>query len=55
MKYIIILNENTMFKIYKQPFEKEEDTYYRGWYMINNKVDDNISKIILNKLKGMEY
>jgi len=55
MKYIIILNENTMYKIYKQPFEKEEDVYFRGWYMINNKVDENTSKIILNKLKGMDY
>lgn len=50
-------------KIYiieSEPYEKLEDTYKRGWYIIKNYENDyneiySKSIIMINKTKGMVY
>lgn len=34
--YILILYDNYIYKIDKEPFESDENTYKRGWYIIKN-------------------
>lgn len=60
--FIIIIHDNFIFKIEKEPFETDEDTYRRGWFIIKNNpstIDDEmISKsiIYLNENKNkMKY
>lgn len=35
--FIIIIHDNIIYKIYKEPFESDENTYKRGWFIIENK------------------
>ena len=60
--FIIIIHDNFIFKIEKEPFETDEDTYKRGWFIIKNNPhvinDEIISKsiIYLNECKNkMKY
>ena len=64
MDYIIIIHNNYIYKIYKEPFETDENTYIRAWFLIKNSNindyndDSNISKsiIYLNEYKNnMKY
>jgi hypothetical protein len=34
---IIIIHDNYIYNIIKEPFETDENTYIRGWYIIKNK------------------
>jgi hypothetical protein len=57
MNYITIIYENKLYKIEKEPFETDENTYMRGWYIIkNNNLDNIISRsiIYLNE-RSMKY
>jgi hypothetical protein len=62
MDYIIMIHENKIYKIDKEPYETDENTYVRGWFIINhfNKFKDEelISRsiIYLNENKNnMKY
>lgn len=41
MDYIIIVHNNFIYKISKEPYETDENTYFRGWYIIKNYNDIN--------------
>lgn len=60
--FVIIINDNYIYKIQKLPFETDENTYKRGWYIIKNyssyDYDELISRsiIYLNEYKNkMKY
>jgi hypothetical protein len=60
--FVIIINDNYIYKIHKLPFETDENTYRRGWYIIKNyssyDYDELISRsiIYLNEYKNkMKY
>ena len=62
MDYIVMIHENKIYKIDKEPYETDENTYMRGWFIINhfNKFFDEelISRsiIYLNENKNnMKY
>lgn len=59
VEYIIIFHNNHIYKIDKEPFETDENTYIRGWFIIKNNNLDNIiirSIIYLNEYKNnMKY
>jgi hypothetical protein len=64
MNYIIIIHNNFIYKINKEPFETDENTYIRAWFLIKNynindyNNDCNISNsiIYLNEYKNnMKY
>jgi hypothetical protein len=61
MDFIIIIHENYIYKIYKEPYETDENTYIRGWFIIKNNTDEKetiISRsiIYLNEYKNnMKY
>jgi len=59
---VIIINDNYIYKINKLPFETDENTYKRGWFIIKNyslyDYDELISRsiIYLNENKNkMKY
>ncbi len=48
MNFIIIVYDNNIYKIEKEPFETDENAYIRGWYIIkNNNLDNIISRSII--------
>jgi len=60
--FVIIINDNYIYKIRKLPFETDENTYRRGWFIIKNyssfEYDELISRsiIYLNEYKNkMKY
>jgi hypothetical protein len=60
--FVIIINDNYIYKINKLPFETDENTYKRGWFIIKNyslyDYDELISRsiIYLNENKNkMKY
>ena len=60
--FVIIINDNYIYKIRKLPFETDENTYRRGWFIIKNfnsfDYDELISRsiIYLNEYKNnMKY
>lgn len=60
--FIIIIYDNYIYKIPKLPFETDENTYKRGWFIIKNygsyNYDELISRsiIYLNENKNkMKY
>ncbi len=59
MDFIVINFNNHIYKIYKEPFETDENTYIRGWYIIKNEGEEDIisrSIIYLNENKNnMKY
>jgi len=56
--HIIIIHDNNIYKIEKEPFETDENTYKRGWFIIKNydtgSFDEVIGKsiIYLNEIKN---
>ena len=62
-KEIVIIYDNFLYKIRKLPFETDENTYKRGWYIVKNidkivDYDELVSKsiIYLNENKNkMKY
>jgi hypothetical protein len=58
MNYITIVYENKLYKIEKEPFETDENTYSRGWFIIDNddKYDKNelICRSIINLNENSE-
>lgn len=56
-----MIHNNYIYKIDKEPYETDENTYIRGWYIINenNEINDEIiskSIIYLNENKNnMKY
>jgi len=63
MNYIIMIHNNYIYKIDKEPYETDENTYMRGWYIINSdNNEDNYDEIIsqsiinINEIKNkMKY
>jgi hypothetical protein len=59
MDYIVIIHDNFIYKINKEPYETDENTYFRGWYIIKNFNNDDIicrSIMYLNENKNnMKY
>ena len=63
MNNIVIINNDFIYNIEKEPFETDENTYYRGWIIIKNyfkysNLKELISKsiIYLNENKNnMKY
>jgi len=60
--FVIIINENYIYKIRKLPYETDENTYRRGWFIIKNynsyEYEELISRsiIYLNECKNkMKY
>jgi hypothetical protein len=60
--FVIIINDNYIYKIRKLPFETDENTYRRGWFIIKNfnsfEYNELISRsiIYLNEYKNkMKY
>jgi hypothetical protein len=56
--FIIIINDNFIYKIKKLPYETDENTYRRGWFIIKNynsfEYEELISRsiIYLNEYKN---
>jgi hypothetical protein len=47
MDFIIIIHDNIIYKIYKEPYETDENTYIRAWFIIkNNDGNTNLDEII---------
>jgi hypothetical protein len=63
MNNIVIINNDFIYNIEKEPYETDENTYYRGWFIIKNyfkysNLKELISKsiIYLNENKNnMKY
>lgn len=63
MDHIVIMHNNFIYKIYKEPYETDENTYIRAWFIIKNNNDiDNLETVIsrsiiyLNEYKNnMKY
>jgi hypothetical protein len=36
MDFIVIIHNNYIYKIDKEPYETDENTYSRGWFIIDN-------------------
>jgi hypothetical protein len=49
MDIIIIIYDNNIYKIEKEPFETDENTYKRGWFIIKNLKDNDNYEEIVNK------
>jgi len=49
--FVIIINDNYIYKIRKLPYETDENTYKRGWFIIKNyssyDYDELISRSII--------
>lgn len=49
--HIIIIANNYIYKIEKEPYETDENTYKRGWYIIKNYEKGNYEEIIGKSIK----
>lgn len=49
-KYIIIIYDNYIYKIEKEPYETDENTYRRGWYIIKNLDKNNYEETVLKSI-----
>jgi hypothetical protein len=49
--HIIIICNNYIYKIEKEPYETDENTYKRGWYIIKNYEKGNYEEIIGKSIK----
>jgi len=48
--FIIIIYDNYIYKIDKEPYETDENTYRRGWFIIKNLDKDNYEEIVLKSI-----
>ena len=62
MDKVIIIYDNNIYQIEKEPFGTDENTYKRGWFIIRNIKDNNYEEtvnksiIYLNESKNnMKY
>jgi len=44
--FIIIIYDNNIYKIEKEPYETDENTYKRGWYIIKNYDNKNYDELV---------
>ena len=49
--FIIIIYDNSIYKIEKEPFETDENTYKRGWFIIKNYNKGTYKEIVNNSIK----
>lgn len=49
--HIIIIANNYIYKIEKEPYETDENTYKRGWYIIKNYENGDYKEIIGKSIK----
>lgn len=49
--HIIIIANNYIYKIEKEPYETDENTYKRGWYIIKNYKNGDYEEIIGKSIK----
>ena len=49
--FIIIIYDNFIYKIEKEPYESDENTYKRGWYIIKNYNKGKYEEIVNNSIK----
>jgi len=49
-KYIIIVYDNYIYKIEKEPYETDENTYRRGWFIIKNLDKDNYEETVIKSI-----
>jgi len=49
MDFIVIIHDNHLYRIFKEPFETDENTYIRGWYIIKN-YDNNYDNLICRSI-----
>jgi hypothetical protein len=49
-KYIIIVYDNYIYKIEKEPYETDENTYRRGWFIIKNHNKDNYEETVIKSI-----
>ena len=49
--FIIIIYDNFIYKIEKEPYESDVNTYKRGWYIIKNYNKDKYEEIVNNSIK----
>jgi hypothetical protein len=49
-KYIIIVYDNYIYKIEKEPYETDENTYRRGWFIIKNLDKNNYEETVLKSI-----
>lgn len=49
-KYIIIVYDNYIYKIEKEPYETDENTYRRGWFIIKNIDNNNYEETVLKSI-----
>ena len=49
--HIIIIANNYIYKIEKEPYETDENTYKRGWYIIKNYEKGDYEEIIGKSIK----
>jgi len=47
---IVIIYDNYIYKIEKEPFETDENTYKRGWYIIKNLDKFSYDDVVVNSL-----
>jgi len=48
---IIIIYDNNIYKIEKEPYETDENTYKRGWYIIKNYNKGEYNEIVGKSIK----
>ena len=48
--HIIIIANNYIYKIEKEPYETDENTYRRGWFIIKNLNKDNYDETVLKSI-----
>ena len=49
--FIIIIHDNYIYKIEKEPFETDENAYKRGWFIIKNNDKGSFDEIIGKSIK----
>ena len=49
-KFIIIVYDNYIYKIEKEPYETDENTYRRGWFIIKNLDKNNYEETVLKSI-----
>ncbi len=49
--FIIIIHDNYIYKIEKEPFETDENAYKRGWFIVKNNHNGSYEEIIGKSIK----
>ena len=51
--FILIPYDNFLYKIDKEPFESDENTYKRGWFIINNQDKYEYTELISRSISHL--